>query len=150
MSLIDVRHALISRATSPAPGAAIPVDKTWFENKRHMDGTTEIPPPNNALWYRILWVPGPQPNMDGCGAGARVRHTGFFQVNVCEPRDVGDVPMTAEAQRIMDCFKPGTNLVYNNQTVTITSCGMVKGLFDGTTGNPVVAVRVYWVADVNN
>jgi len=26
----------------------------------------------------------------------------------------------------------------------------VKGLFDGTTGNPVVAVRVYWVADVNN
>jgi len=150
MSLLDVRAALLTRATAASPGAAIPAASTWFENKKHMSGVTEIAPPINALWYRIIWMPNAQPNSDGIGQGAKVRHTGFLQINVCEPRDNGDVPMTTEAQRIMDCFKMGLNLSYNSQGVSIIATGMVKGLYDGTTGNPVVAVRVYWMADVVN
>ena len=149
MSLLDVRAALLTRATSSAPGAAIPVSLTWFENKRHMSGNTEVAPPTDAIWYRIMWIPGPNPNMDGIGMGAKVRHTGMMQINVCDPRDIGDVPASTEAQRIQDCFKAGTNLFYNGQGVTITGCGRTGGMFD-TTGAYVVAVRVYWVADVAN
>lgn len=149
MSLLDVRHALLTRATAASPGAAIPTASTWFENKRHMSGTTETPPPTDALWYRIAWIPGASPNMDGIGQGAKVRHTGIMQINVCDPRDNGDVPVGTEAQRIMDCFKAGLNLTYGTQGVTITGCGRTGGLFDET-GAYVVAVRVYWMADVVN
>ena len=149
MSLLDVRAALLTRATAVSPGAAIPTASTWFENKRHMVGTIETQPPIDALWYRIAWIPGPDPDMDGIGFGAKVRHTGIMQINVCDPRDNGDVPVSTEAQRIQDCFKAGTNLAYNGQIVTITGCGRTGGLFDET-GAYVVAVRVYWVADVAN
>lgn len=149
MSLLEVRHALMTRATSASPGAAIPAASTWYENKRKWNGTTEVSPPTNALWYRIMWVPGPKPNMDGIGAGAKVRHTGFLQINVCEPRDVGDVPVSTEAQRIQDCFKAGLNLSYNGQGVTITGCSRTGGMFNDT-GAYVVAVCVYWMADVAN
>lgn len=149
MSLLDVRHALMTRATSASPGAAIPAASTWYENKRKWNGTTEISPPTDALWYRIMWVPGPKPNMDGIGAGAKVRHTGFLQINVCEPRDVGDVPVSTEAQRIQDCFKAGLNLSYNGQGVTIMSTGRTGGMFDDT-GAYVIVVTIYWQADVVN
>lgn len=155
MSLLEVRHALITRATDAAPGAAIPTTSTWFENKRHMVNGVEVPPPTDSLWYRIVWIPGPNPDMDGIGYGAKVRHTGIMQINVCDGRagtdggGLGDVPVSTEAQRIQDCFKPGLQLSYNGQGVTITSCGRTGGLYDET-GAYVVAVRVYWVADVVN
>lgn len=147
MSLLEVRHALVTRATAATPGAAIPSASTWFENKRHVVGGIEEPPPQDALWYRIIWITNANPGMDGVGNVARVRHTGFMQINVCDPRDVGDVPAGTEAQRIMNCFKPGLQLTYNGQGVTVTSCGRTQGLFDES-GAYVVAIRVYWVADV--
>lgn len=147
MSLLEVRHALITRATAASPGAAIPAASTWFENKRHIVAGIEEPPPQHELWYRIAWIPGAHPDSDGIGASARTRHTGIMQINVCDPRDNGDVPASTEAERIMDCFPQGLQLAYNGQGVTITSCGRTGGMFDES-GAYVVAIRIYWVADV--
>jgi len=151
MSELDVKNCLLSRAISASPGAALPDAYTWYENNKKLDASqVEVVKPTDHLWYRVFFVPNDNPKTDGAGLGAMIHFTGFFQINVAEPRTKGDFQASTEAQRIQDCFKANSYLYYNGQSVFISSCGRTEGLQDIETSDFVIAIRVYFSAYVVN
>ena len=145
MSLLDVRAALMAKVALTLPDA-----RTWYENKKKQDAMKkEILPPTDRIYFRVFYVPNSRPRMAGIGKGARVRHTGMVQIDVCEPRNVGDVPAQTEVQAILDAFPAWSSLTSGTQTVIITGAGASGGGFNDL-GAFAVPVRIFWQADVTN
>jgi len=107
----EIRAALISRLIAVSPGAAISSSIIAWENK-------SFTPVAGTRWYRATFLPG-MAQAAAVGVDAQNRHYGLMQIDVCEPKDNGDVLPGNEAERIATCYKRGTVLTYSGVSVRI-------------------------------
>jgi len=107
----EIRAALISRLIAVSPGAAISSSSIAWENK-------SFTPVAGTRWYRATFLPG-MAQAAAVGVDAQNRHYGLMQVDVCEPKNLGDALAGTEAERIATCYKRGTVLTYSGVSVRV-------------------------------
>ena len=134
-----MQAALITRLTAASPGAAIPAASIHFANKSFT--------PGSVRWYRATFLPG-IPVAAAIGAAGQNRHVGIFQVDLFEPKNIGDGLARVEAERIVACFKRGTVLTYSGVSVMIQESHREAGREDGDWFHIPVIIQ-FW-GDVDN
>ena len=135
----DIASALKARLVAISPGAAIAQASIDFG-----EGIVFAPTTGQA-WYRVTLLTG-EPRPAALGDTAQNRHVGVFQISVFWP--TGQTGGRAEAERIADCYKRGTGLVYSGQVVQCEKAWLGTNAEDTDFVHWPVKV-MYW-ADVPN
>ena len=136
----EIRAALVSRLIAASPGAAIASASIAWENKT-------FAPVAGTRWYRATFLPG-MANAAAIGDGAQNRHYGLMQIDVCEPKNLGDVLAANEAERIATCYKRGTVLTYTGVLVRIER--VYRGAAIPSDDWYMVPILIEYRADVPN
>ncbi len=136
----DPRLALLARLTASAPGCALASNIIEYPNKAIINSGL-------SRWYRATFLPG-IPRPAAIGSAAQNRQVGVFQIDVFTKTNVKDDEAANEAERIAQCYKRGTILTANGQTVMCKNAYRTPGGLDGAWY--MISVIVEWWADVDN
>lgn len=99
--------------------------------------------PKNLYWFEVFFVPA-TPFQSELGRHGRNRYTGFLQINVCVPLDVGKKALNDRYDKIATMFKRGDV----DRGVGILKTERVSAQqYSDYYSQPI---RVYWQADLDN
>lgn len=145
--VVNVRRALRKQLLTVA---SLPEAQQWEGSS-----LTWTPPTDGSLWLRetMLRQPGPPPEVS-IGTNARIRNSGGYQISLFAPpgQDEDVYPIESLGGEIRAAFPHSLDLVFGNQFVRCTGCGLGTVVLDTSQATPWLhlPVRVTWYADTFN
>jgi hypothetical protein len=134
MSLTDIEPALIQAYQGADLGLP-----TGYENQEFKDKPGQDP------WASFHYLPN-NPDGGSLGDSGYDDVTGIIQIDINIPENAGRNNLNSYVELLRTRFKKGSIHSYNNQTVSIKSCGRGRGkVVDGFYRVPVT---IYWSAQV--
>ena len=117
-----------------------------------VDGDFDLPmsfenhtytPTDSVPWMRVDIIPN-QPSVVTLGDVGQDEHDGFMQLTLNYPQNEGVGNALAKADEIRDIYTAGYKPVYDDQEVTVFSCGRSQGRqIDGWF---TLIITIYWKA----
>lgn len=114
MSIFKIRSALVQTFSG---GIALP---GIYEND---GGEGAYVPQADEAWFEFFLVPN-RPAVVTLGDDGLNEHTGFAQINLNYPIHEGSGNMLQKVDEVSALFKAGSRHTYQDQTVSVISCGL--------------------------
>lgn len=131
MSLFKVNAALVS--AYQAMDLQLP---TAYEMR-------DFRPPASGAWARVLTAPATR-TVATLGDGGEDKISGFFQIDVFFPENIGTAPVLRTMDTIHNYFHPGRRFVYDGQEVRIRRTSLTPARRSTDSASYRSTVTAYW------